>query len=190
MSFDPDALPRHDWTREEAQALFALPFAELLHRAQNVHRAHFEPNTVETAQLLSIKTGGCPEDCGYCSQSAQFDTGVKATKLMDVDAVVEASMPDMIRGYNEATGGVNSDTEGYHHTITLFSLRAIWALIGSSCDDPLSALVARVLASPLREKDFPLEHYNRERLFSVEARRGWVEPDNAPLPNAIVLAGA
>ena len=73
---------RRDWDRAEAEALYDLPFADLIFRAQSIHRSHFDPNHVETASLLSIKTGGCPEDCGYCSQSAHYDTGLKATKLM------------------------------------------------------------------------------------------------------------
>jgi biotin synthase len=80
--------PRHDWQRAEAQALYDLPFADLMFQAQSVHRANFDPNHVETASLLSIKTGGCAEDCGYCSQSAKYETDVKATKLMDRDTVV------------------------------------------------------------------------------------------------------
>ncbi|HEX9590126.1 MAG TPA: biotin synthase BioB [Bradyrhizobium sp.] len=80
--------PRHDWTRAEAEALYDLPFADLIFRAQGIHRRNFDPNHVETASLLSIKTGGCPEDCGYCSQSAHYETGVKATRLMDQSAVV------------------------------------------------------------------------------------------------------
>jgi biotin synthase len=79
---------RHDWTREEIRALFALPFSELVHRAQSVHRAHFDPRDVQISTLLSIKTGGCPEDCAYCPQSAVYETGVKANKLMDVGAVL------------------------------------------------------------------------------------------------------
>jgi biotin synthase len=79
---------RGDWDRAEAEALYALPFADLMFRAQSIHRANFDPNHVETASLLSIKTGGCPEDCGYCSQSAHYDTGLKATRLMDQAAVV------------------------------------------------------------------------------------------------------
>src|SRR5580693_2411085 len=79
---------RHDWDRAEAEALYDLPFADLMFRAQSIHRSHFDPNHVETASLLSIKTGGCPEDCGYCSQSAHADAGVKAEKLMPVDLVV------------------------------------------------------------------------------------------------------
>jgi biotin synthase len=82
------AAVRHDWTRVEAQALYDQPFADLMFAAQSAHRTHFNPNHVETASLLSIKTGGCPEDCGYCSQSAHYDTGLKATKLMARDDVV------------------------------------------------------------------------------------------------------
>jgi len=79
---------RTNWTREEIAALFDLPFPELMFRAASVHRAHFDPTEVQTSTLLSIKTGGCPEDCGYCSQSAKYDTGVKASKLMEVEKVL------------------------------------------------------------------------------------------------------
>ncbi|HVV61968.1 MAG TPA: biotin synthase BioB [Pseudolabrys sp.] len=79
---------RHDWTREEVRALFALPFSELVFRAAQVHRENFDPTEVQISTLLSIKTGGCPEDCAYCSQSAKYDTGVKAEKLMSLDAVL------------------------------------------------------------------------------------------------------
>jgi biotin synthase len=79
---------RHDWTVDEILALLRLPFPELIYAAQSVHRRHFDPAKVELAQLLSIKTGGCPENCGYCGQSAHFDTGVGATKLMSAEAIV------------------------------------------------------------------------------------------------------
>jgi biotin synthase len=81
---------RHDWTRAEAQAIHDLPFNDLLFRAATVHRRHFDPNKVQLARLLSIKTGGCAEDCGYCSQSAHHaaGTGLKATKLMEVERVI------------------------------------------------------------------------------------------------------
>jgi len=69
---------RHDWTREEVLALFDLPFADLMHRAQQAHRANFDANAVQVSTLLSIKTGGCPEDCAYCPQSARYATGLKA----------------------------------------------------------------------------------------------------------------
>src|SRR6185312_7686751 len=81
--------PRHDWTREEVRELFARPFPELVFRAAQVHRENFDPSEVQISTLLSIKTGGCPEDCAYCPQSAKFDTGVEAGKLMDVDAVLD-----------------------------------------------------------------------------------------------------
>jgi biotin synthase len=88
LARDLDHAPRSNWTRAEIAALFALPFAELLFRAQCAHRAHFDPTRVQTSTLISIKTGGCPEDCGYCSQSAKYDTGVKASKLMAVESVL------------------------------------------------------------------------------------------------------
>ncbi|RNF83734.1 biotin synthase BioB [Montanilutibacter psychrotolerans] len=80
---------RHDWSRAEVRALFDLPFPELLHRAGVSHRAHFDPCEVQVSTLLSVKTGGCPEDCGYCPQAARYHTGVDATKLMSTEAVVE-----------------------------------------------------------------------------------------------------
>src|ERR1700722_5508451 len=82
---DPGVV-RHDWTRAQVRALFALPFPNLIFRAQSVHRLHFDPTEVQISTLLSIKTGGCPEDCAYCPQSARYDTGVKAEKLMEVEA--------------------------------------------------------------------------------------------------------
>ena len=80
--------PRHDWTREQARALYQAPFNDLLFGAQTVHRRNFDPNQVQMSRLLSIKTGGCAEDCGYCSQSAHHATGLKASKLMAVDKVL------------------------------------------------------------------------------------------------------
>jgi biotin synthase len=85
---DLHAAPRSDWTRDEIANLFALPFPELMFRAQSVHRAHFDPTEVQISTLLSIKTGGCPEDCGYCSQSAKYETDVKASKLMALEQVL------------------------------------------------------------------------------------------------------
>jgi len=82
---------RTDWTREEIADLFDLPFTELLFRAASVHRENHPPEQVQLCTLLSIKTGGCPEDCGYCSQSVKADSGVEATKLMDVRAVLQTA---------------------------------------------------------------------------------------------------
>jgi biotin synthase len=79
---------RNDWTRDEVRALFALPFTDLVYEAARIHRLHFDPAEVQISTLLSIKTGGCPEDCAYCPQAARYDTGVKAEKLMSVAAVL------------------------------------------------------------------------------------------------------
>jgi biotin synthase len=83
------AVLRHDWTRDEVRALFDLPFNDLLFRAAAVHREHFDPNQVQVSTLLSVKTGGCPEDCAYCPQAARYDTGLKAHKLMSTEEVLE-----------------------------------------------------------------------------------------------------
>src|SRR5688572_32928189 len=82
---------RHDWTRQEVQQLFDLPFMDLLFRAQGVHRAHFDPNEVQLSTLVSIKTGACPEDCAYCPQSIRYETGLKNEALLDLEAVKAAA---------------------------------------------------------------------------------------------------
>ncbi|NOT40539.1 MAG: biotin synthase BioB [Alphaproteobacteria bacterium] len=84
--------PKQAWDYAQARALYDLPFADLIFRAQSVHRMHFDPNEVQMSTLLSIKTGGCPEDCGYCSQSSHFETGLKASKLMGLDEVRTAAV--------------------------------------------------------------------------------------------------
>lgn len=86
-----DLLIRSDWNRDEVNSLFELPFNDLLHQAQLMHRRFFDANEVQLSTLLSIKTGGCPEDCKYCPQSISYETGVAAEKLMDLDAVIEAA---------------------------------------------------------------------------------------------------
>ena len=80
---------RSSWTLEEVRALHRLPFADLMHRAQTVHRLHFDPNEVQVSTLLSVKTGACPEDCAYCPQSIRYDTGLEREALMEPEAVVE-----------------------------------------------------------------------------------------------------
>ena len=84
----PDAI-RHNWSRPEVEALFALPFNDLLFVAQSVHRNYFDPNQVQVSTLLSIKTGACPEDCAYCPQSTRYDTALEVEKLMEVEQVLE-----------------------------------------------------------------------------------------------------
>ncbi len=97
LAYEPSApgadrsLVRHDWTRDEIRALFALPFPDLMFEAQRIHRLHFDPAEVQISTLLSIKTGGCPEDCAYCPQSAKYDTGVEAGKIMPLDSVLAAA---------------------------------------------------------------------------------------------------
>jgi len=85
------AVTRHDWGREDVLALFGLPFPDLLYRAQQAHRRHFDPNGVQISTLLSIKTGACPEDCAYCPQSAHFKTDLDVERLLPLDAVLEAA---------------------------------------------------------------------------------------------------
>jgi biotin synthase len=86
---NPDQIIRHDWQLEQVESLYALPFADLMFRAQTLHRANFDPNVVQVSTLLSIKTGGCAEDCGYCPQSAHHESAVKATPLMPLERVLE-----------------------------------------------------------------------------------------------------
>ena len=90
MAYDA-AEPRHDWTRAEIEALFDLPFPELVFRAAGVHRQHFRADEIQLSQLLSVKTGGCAKNCGYCSQSAHFETGLNASKLMPADEALAAA---------------------------------------------------------------------------------------------------
>lgn len=82
---------RNDWSAEEIADFFAMPFNDLLFLAQSTHRAHFDPNAIQVSTLLSIKTGACPEDCGYCSQSARNDTGLEREKLLPLDEVISAA---------------------------------------------------------------------------------------------------
>jgi biotin synthase len=97
-STDAEICVRHDWTRAEVEALFDLPLPELMFRAMAIHRAAFDPAEVQLSQLLSVKTGGCAEDCGYCSQSMHFDTGLKASKLMAAETVIAEAARARARG--------------------------------------------------------------------------------------------
>ena len=89
---------RHDWSLAEIEGLLDLPFNDLLFRAQSTHRARFDPNRVQVSTLLSIKTGACPEDCGYCSQSARHDTGLERERLLPLDEVVGAAAAAKAKG--------------------------------------------------------------------------------------------
>ncbi|MDH3972037.1 MAG: biotin synthase, partial [Gammaproteobacteria bacterium] len=91
LSENPENAVRNDWSLAEVKAIFDLPFNELLFQAQTVHRQHFDPNAVQISTLLSIKTGGCPEDCKYCPQSVHYDTGLEPERLLDIEEVVTAA---------------------------------------------------------------------------------------------------
>ena len=97
-STTPQPIERKRWSVTEVQALFELPFFDLVHRAQLVHRENFDPNAVQRSTLLSIKTGGCSEDCGYCSQSARYDTGLERERLMPIDEVLENARAAKAKG--------------------------------------------------------------------------------------------
>ena len=94
----PAADLRHDWSPAEIEGLLDLPFNDLLFRAQSTHRARFDPNRVQVSTLLSIKTGACPEDCGYCSQSARHDTGLERERLLPLDEVVSTAAAAKAKG--------------------------------------------------------------------------------------------
>jgi biotin synthase len=93
-----NAIPRHNWTTAQVKALFDLPFNDLMFEAQTVHRATFNPNEVQVSTLLSIKTGACPEDCKYCSQSARYKTDIEKERLLEVEKVIEAAKAAKTQG--------------------------------------------------------------------------------------------
>jgi biotin synthase len=154
------------WTVDAVEALFALPFNDLILRAQQVHREHFTPNEVELATLLSIKTGGCPEDCGYCPQSVHYDTGVEAGKLMDRAAVAAAART------------------AKEHGATRFCMGAAWRAPKDRDIEAVSALVREVKSLGLEAcctlgmltdtqaqslKDAGLDYYNHNLDTAPEA---------------------
>jgi len=154
------------WSVDDIEALFALPFNDLILRAQAVHREHFAPNQVELATLLSIKTGGCPEDCGYCPQSVHYDTGVDATKLMDVEAVAAAART------------------AKEHGATRFCMGAAWRAPKDRDIEAVSAIVREVKSLGLEAcctlgmlsqtqaaslKDAGLDYYNHNLDTAPEA---------------------
>jgi biotin synthase len=119
---------RHDWTVAEIESLFALPFADLLYQAHTVHRRHFDPNEIQASTLLSIKTGGCSEDCGYCAQSVHYKTGVEREKLMAVEDVIAAAR----RAKENGAGR--------------FCMGAAWRSLSDSNADRICAMVSAVKA--------------------------------------------
>jgi biotin synthase len=96
---------RHNWTLAEVNALYDMPFNDLMFKAQTVHRTHFDPNYVQVSTLLSIKTGACPEDCAYCPQSARYDTGLEKERLLEISKVIERAKEARATGSTRFCGG-------------------------------------------------------------------------------------
>lgn len=148
---------RHDWTSEEALALYELPFMDLLFRAQSVHRTSFDPNKVQMSRLLSIKTGGCAEDCGYCSQSAHHKTGLKASKLMEVERVIsEAKKAKAAGATRYCMGAAWRSPKGRDMDVVVAMVEGVKALgmetcmtLGMLTDDDIAKL-----------RDAGLDYYN------------------------------
>lgn len=148
---------RHDWTREQAGALFDLPFNDLLFQAHSLHRKNFDPNQVQVSTLLSIKTGGCPEDCGYCSQSVRHDTGLKAEKLMEVQAVVEAAKKAAAQGASRfCMGAAWRNPKGKQFEQVLAMVREVSALGMETC----VTLGMLTEEQSLHLKEAGLDYYN------------------------------
>ncbi len=156
---------RHDWTLDEVQALFALPFIDLILRAQSVHRAHHRPNTVQMSTLLSIKTGACPEDCAYCPQSVRYDTGIGREALMELDAVRECA-----RRAKEA-GATRFCMGAAYRSPKPKDLRAICAMVRevSALGLETCATLGMLTPAQARElKDSGLDYYNHNLDTSEE----------------------
>ncbi len=156
---------RHDWEREEVEALFRLPFPELLYRAQSLHRRFFEPTAVQVSSLLSIKTGSCPEDCAYCPQSAYHDTGLPEEALLEVEQVVEAARAAKASGVGRFCMGAAWRSPGEHDLERIEAMiRGVKALGMETCMTlgMLSAEQARRLA------EAGLDYYNHNLDTSPE----------------------
>jgi len=131
---DASAAIRHDWTRDEVAALFALPFNDLLFRAHSVHREYFDPNSVQVSTLLSIKTGACPEDCAYCPQSTRYDTGLVPEELMEVEAVLEQARAAAASGATRfCMGAAWRSPKDRDMPVVLAMVRGVKALGLESC---------------------------------------------------------
>jgi biotin synthase len=148
---------RTDWTLAEVQALFALPFADLIYHAQRVHRQYFNPNEVQVSTLLSIKTGACPEDCGYCSQSIRYDTGVERKELMDVQEVVERARAAKANGATRfCMGAAYRSPKPRQLQVIVEMIKAVRALGMETC--ATLGMLTREQAQQLKEAG--LDYYN------------------------------
>ena len=159
------AVVRHDWTRPEVQALFELPFPDLVFHAQRIHRLHFDPREVQISTLLSIKTGGCPEDCAYCPQSAHYETGVKAEKLMEVDAVLAEARAAQAAGASRFCMGAAWRSPRDRDLETVCAMVEGVKALGLETCATLGMLTA---AQARRLKDAGLDYYNHNLDTSPE----------------------
>jgi len=152
-----EAKLRHDWKRSELLELFALPFNDLLERARATHRAHHDANAVQVSTLLSIKTGGCPEDCAYCPQAARYHTGVQAEKLMELEDVLDRARAARAAGATRfCMGAAWRSPKDRDIPKVAAMIREVRALGMETCATlgMLSSSQARVL------KDAGLDYYN------------------------------
>ncbi len=156
---------RNDWSRREVEELFDLAFMDLVFRAQQVHRVHHTPNSVQISTLLSIKTGACPEDCAYCPQSIRFDTGLEATDLMEVDTVAARARAAKDSGATRfCMGAAYRSPKPKDLRKVLAMIREVKALGLESC-----ATLGMVTLSQARElKQAGLDYYNHNLDSSAE----------------------
>lgn len=161
---------RYDWTIEEIEAIYTLPLPELIFRAQIVHRKHHDPLEVQACQLLSIKTGGCPEDCAYCPQSAHYHTGVERTPLLAVDEVIAAARQARARGATRLCMGAawRTPPEGAEFERIREMVRQVRALgleacctLGMLSEQQAQALAAAGLTAYNHNLDTSPEYYRQ-----------------------------
>ncbi|MSO73504.1 MAG: adenosylmethionine--8-amino-7-oxononanoate transaminase [Rhodospirillaceae bacterium] len=156
---------RHDWTRGEVRAMFALPFPELMFQAQTVHRMNFDPREVQVSTLLSIKTGGCPEDCGYCPQSARYDTGLTASRLMEVaDVLAEAQAAKAAGATRFCMGAAWRSPKDHDVEAVCAMIEGVKALGLESC----ATLGMLTPQQAIRLKGAGLDYYNHNLDTSAE----------------------
>jgi biotin synthase len=156
---------RHDWQTAEVEALYALPFMDLLFRAQTVHRTNFDPNRIQISRLLSIKTGGCPEDCSYCPQSAHHATGLEKEKLLAVEEVVAAAAKAKEEGASRfCMGAAWRGPKGDDFQVALAMIEGVKSLGMQTCAS--FGLLSREQARQLKEAG--LDYYNHNLDTSPE----------------------
>ncbi len=156
---------RTDWTLDEVRELHALPFADLMHQAQLVHRRHFDPNTVQVSTLVSIKTGACPEDCGYCSQSVRHDTGLEREALLQIEDVVGRARAAQANGATRfCMGAAYRSPKDRDLAVITEMVREVRALGMETC----ATLGMLTPAQAAKLKDAGLDYYNHNLDTSAE----------------------